>query len=88
MTPNKRWRAEHPDIWQAGKKKYYDQFRPAINECQRYTDDEDALIIASELSDRELHEMLGRSVSAIQIRRSKLRTKFGSHLLIRYKNLR
>jgi len=88
MTPNKRWRAEHPDIWQAGKKKYYDQFRPAIYQWQRYTDDENAMIITSELSDRELHEKLGRSVAAIQCQRSKLRKIVGSHLLIRNKNER
>ncbi|MBR9682622.1 MAG: hypothetical protein GOV02_03015 [Candidatus Aenigmarchaeota archaeon] len=88
MTPNKRWRVKHPDIWQAGKKKYYDQFHPTINKCQLYTADEDALIITSELSDRDLHGCLGRSVAAIQNRRSKLRKRVGSHLLIMHKNLR
>lgn len=88
MSTNKRWKKNNPVKWQAIKKKYYDQFRPAIHEGQRYDASEDALIISSELSDRQLHDILGRSVEGIQIRRSRLRKRVGSHLIIRNKNER
>ena len=86
MTTSKQWRKNNPEKWQAIKKKYYDQFRPAINERQPYTDYEDTMILISLLSDRELHQILGRSVEAIQVRRSKIRKRVGGTLIILNKN--
>jgi hypothetical protein len=88
MTYNKQWRKNNLEKWQKMKKKYYDQFRPAINERQPYTDHDDVMICTSRLSDRDLHEILGRSVEAIQVRRSKIRKRIGGTLILRNKNER
>ena len=67
-------------------KKYYDQFRPARRDGLPYTNVEDSIICASGMTDREIHEEIGRSVSAIQIRRSVLRKKVAGTIIIHYKN--
>lgn len=54
-------------------KKYYDTHsRNATNSKKQYTPEEIELIIKHEISDVELSKILGRSVNAIQVKRSKL----------------
>ncbi len=42
-------------------------------QCQRYTPDEDAIIMKHELTDREIANRLNRSVQGVQLRRSKIK---------------
>ena len=71
---NKRWRLTHPAKRQEGKKRNYaSSATNNANNYQHYTPREDTLILTSPLTDRELHRVIGRSVQAIQIRRSKLK---------------
>jgi len=72
-SENKEWREQNPDKWNQQKKRYYAKFRRNTpNRGQRYTIQEINLILNSELSDRELHRLLGRSIQAIQVQRCKL----------------
>ncbi len=73
---NKRWRKKHPSTWQATKQRYYKQFEAkAHNKHQRYTTKEDNIIVKKRYLDRIIANKLGRSVKAIQIRRTRLRRK-------------
>ena len=57
------------------KKNYYKRGRKSdINSRARYTEEELNMILAHEIPDKELAEKLGRSVQAIQICRSKLKS--------------
>ena len=70
---NKKWRLLHTDKRNKERKKYYDQF--SLNNTQarkRWTLMEMYLITHFSLNDREMHELLGRSVRAIQVMRCKL----------------
>ncbi len=71
---NKKWRKNHPEIWGKGKQRYYNQFNN--NNAQRrekWTAGDINLIIEKETSDRNLSKLLGRSVLAIQVKRSSLK---------------
>ena len=57
-------------IHQKANKRYYDRHR---KEPQRWTPEKDDLILAQQRSDRELSELIGHGVRAIQVRRSKLK---------------
>ena len=73
---NKEWRRTHPEACLAMKLRNYAQTgSPEKNENwgQRWTSREDIAALNKEIPDRELHRLLGRSVQAIQIRRSSLR---------------
>jgi hypothetical protein len=71
---NKRWKLKHPEKHREGKKRNYaSTARNNPNHHQEYTIREDKLILNSPLTDRELHHEIGRSVQAIQVRRSKLK---------------
>lgn len=52
-----------------------DKFRKGADLTRLYSLEEDELILAHDITDRELAEQLGRSVGSIQNRRWKLRTK-------------
>ena len=57
-------------IHQKANKRYYDRHR---KEPQRWTPEKDDLILAQQRSDRELSELIGHGIRAIQVRRSKLK---------------
>ena len=52
------------------KDQYYNRHR---KEPQRWTPEKDDLILAQQRSDRELSELIGHGIRAIQVRRSKLK---------------
>lgn len=74
-----RWRTQYPDRWKrmraAQKRRYYRQFQiRGPRRCRPWTTAEDARITAERRpTDRKLSKILGRSVQAIQQRRSGLR---------------
>lgn len=71
---NKLWRKRHPSVWQAGKQRYYRQFEAAAyNRYQSWTVEELELIMGKKYSDREIAAKIGRSVRAIQVKRTRLR---------------
>jgi len=84
--PSKEYKRAHPEKWRDCKKRYYNQFRPARRGNLKYTNLEDSIICASGSTDREIHETIGRSVAAIQIRRSRLREKISKTITLPYKN--
>mgnify|MGYP000851478532 FL=1 len=63
---SKKGRATH----QKANKRYYDRHR---KEPQRWTPEKDDLILAQQRSDKELSELIGHGIRAIQVRRSKLK---------------
>ena len=74
---NKTWRKKHPDEWQQDKKRYYDQFKKnAVNDHEKFTDDEINLIMAHSMPDRVLAAKIGRTVRAIQVMRSKVKNGY------------
>jgi len=71
---NKQWRKKHPEAWKAVKKKYYDQFIPnAYNQYLQWEDKELNFILDRKFSDRIISKKIGRSVKAIQVKRSRLK---------------
>jgi hypothetical protein len=69
---NKKWRDNNRKIFEEGKKRNYSKSRPnARNSRQMWVGADDILILAKDRpSDFELSKKIGRSVQAIQIRRS------------------
>lgn len=76
-SSNKRWRRRNPGAWNDSKKRNYE--RGAVNtenEKRRYAPEELERIIASDRPcDRQLAIELGRSVQALQVKRSYLMKK-------------
>ena len=71
---NKIWRKRHSETWQNQKKRYHKQFiAGAFNGQQRYTIREDDMILNKKYLDRVIAKKIGRTVRAIQIRRTRLR---------------
>ena len=69
----KKWRNNNRDIFNEEKKRYYSKSaRDAYNFKKQWTHEEDNLVLKHEISDAELAKQIGRSVQAIQIRRSRL----------------
>ena len=58
------------------KRKYYEQTR-VDGRRVKYTEDEDALVLAHNMTDRELSELLCRSMKSIQCRRGLLKKQVG-----------
>ena len=76
---NKTWRKRNNATWQAGKQRYYKQFEAgAYNSRQRYTTQEDNLIINKKYLDRVIAKKILRSVKAIQIRRLRLKKEINN----------
>lgn len=73
---NKRWRKRHPKLRHEGKKRYYDQFKDLLNNGTAWKISELKLIVARTMTDRQLSNLLQRSVGAIQT----MRHKFKVHL--------
>lgn len=72
-TNNKTWRKRNNSTWQKGKKRYYKQFeKGAYNGRQIYTIREINMIINKKYSDRVIAAKIGRSVKAIQVKRTRL----------------
>jgi hypothetical protein len=72
----RRYRRRRSRIWNASKLRNY--ARGALhrkNRYQRWTHKHDKKVLAHKKSDRELSAELGRSVTAIQTRRRRLRKK-------------
>ena len=55
-----------------GKKRYYSGWESASMRCERWGVVEDCMVMDRKANDRELAKQLGRSISAIQIRRNRL----------------
>lgn len=67
MTPNGR---EKRRIL---RQRYYEKYNFGTGELNRYSDEDLELINDPKLTDREIAKILGRSVMAIQIKRSRMR---------------
>lgn len=69
----KRWRLRYPDKRSAMRRRNYQRgMRDARRGYQPWTQEEDIKVLAHSVTDRELARDIGRSVQAIQIRRSRL----------------
>ena len=68
----KEWRAKHPERRNEQRRRYYRQFQNARNKGKKWTKDELDMILFFGFTDRELSRELGRSVGAIQVKRSKM----------------
>jgi hypothetical protein len=73
----KRWRAKHPEVKTAERLRYYRQFQKnETRKGKRWTAEEDKKITARNgPADSKLSARLGRSVQAIQQRRSALNSQ-------------
>lgn len=72
---NKIYRKKYPGKWREEKNRYYKQFSGSKvnhNHRQRWTNLELNLLNAN-IIDRELHQLIGRSVKAIQVKRARVR---------------
>ena len=68
------WRRANREAFNRHKKRNYAQTRDnAVNVGQRWTIDQTNMVLAHEISDRELAAKIGRSVEAIQVRRAKVK---------------
>ena len=71
----KKWRRNNPHAHAEEKKRNYRQTQNAKNSHKQWTNEHTAMIIdPNRPSDRKLSEVIGRSVQAIQVRRSILLT--------------
>ena len=73
----KNYKARHPEKVYESKRKYYAKTAFAINHRLRFTDEEIQMIKDHNIPDMELAKKIGRSVQAIQIKRSRLNHKGG-----------
>ena len=72
---NKIYRMKYPEKWNEEKKKYYRQFsgrKLNFNNRQPWTATEINIILNRIAKDRIIHKLIGRSVRAIQVKRSKI----------------
>jgi hypothetical protein len=69
----RQWRRANPDQRNNQRKKNYNQTGNACKSHKRWNQNHDILVLERSCSDRELHELIGRSVQAIQIRRHNLK---------------
>jgi len=73
---HKRWRLNNPEGRNKERKNNYKKTqgkdKNALNRC-RWSEEECHLILVRKgMNDRQLHKLLGRSVQAIQVKRTKL----------------
>lgn len=73
----KMWRSGHPARWRSQQNRYYRQFEEnAVSGHDEWLECEVIAILAPERpSDRELAAVLGRTVKAIQMKRTKARRR-------------
>jgi len=72
---NKIYRKKYPGKWREEKNRYYKQFSGRdinFNHRQHWTISE-LKLLNTNITDRELHQLIGRSVKAIQVKRSRTR---------------
>ena len=72
---NKKWRHFNPFLRYAGKKRYYQKTQNATNDSKRYDTADEELIFNHDISDSELSVLIGRSVAAIQHKRTNILKK-------------
>jgi len=70
---NKKWRKKYPYKWRAMKQRYYEQFAAgAYNRYSEWTLREIELVLNKVFPDRVIAEKIGRTVKAIQMKRTRL----------------
>lgn len=70
---NKTWRKNNPEKWAASQQRYYSRsIKNACNSYQFWTNKDIDIILAKEHCDSVLSKIIGRSVKAIQTKRSNL----------------
>ena len=71
---SKRWRDKNKEAHNEMKKRnYHMSTKYATNNKRPWTKEEEKMILEHSITDRQLAQKLGRSVQAIQVRRSKLK---------------
>lgn len=68
----KEWRLRNTAYRNKERERYYAQFRPALNSRIKWNDLDIDEILMAKYPDRILSLRLGRSVQAIQVKRSKI----------------
>lgn len=70
-----RWKYADEERYQATKQAYYKRYyEKTATHCPiPWTAEQDALVLAHNITDRELSKMIGHSMKAIQIRRCRLK---------------
>ena len=71
----KKYKQTHKEKIYDLKRKYYSKTAYAVNHKYNYTDEEIQMILDHNLTDTEIAKKIGRSVQAIQIKRSRLQKK-------------
>lgn len=74
---NKKYRQKYPEKRKLEKDRYYKQFSGKginLNHRQLWTTSELNLLNAN-ITDRELHRLIGRSVKAIQVKRARIKNE-------------
>lgn len=74
----KRYRQNHPDQRNRNRKRNYAQTQGGPNTRKHWTGAEDERVLAHSVPDRQLSAELGRSVMAIQVRRTRLKSEVSS----------
>jgi hypothetical protein len=69
---NKTWRYNHPEKRYSGKQRYYDKTRNAPNRRQPWSAEHERLVLEHTIPDSQLSAIIGRSVNAIQRKRTRL----------------
>lgn len=78
---NKKWRKNKPKIWKKIKDRYYKKSEAtAFNSKQLWTIYDCNLILMMSFSDSKIARMIGRSVKAIQVQRTRLKKKIRKEL--------
>ena len=72
MKQSNLWRLQHPQKRNEWRKRNYSKTQNAKNSYKRWSQDEEELIVNSNLTDFELSQQMGRSVQSIQVRRCRL----------------
>lgn len=68
-----KWRRENPEKWNEAKKLNYARgAADCFSKGHKWSPDEDQMIKDPQYTDRQLNKLLGRSVQAIQVRRSRI----------------
>ena len=68
---NKDWRHSHPEKWREGVRRYYRKSQDAPNRKERWSKEDIKLVMEHKMPDSELSKLIGRSVQAIQVQRSR-----------------
>lgn len=69
---SRRWRLTHTDKRNASRMRNYHKTINSSNNFNKWTSEDEDIIMNSRLSDFEISKLINRSVQAIQVRRCKL----------------